>query len=178
MGTMSSRSHLLFLAVASSCVLSASPAGAEETSGPLRLSLGAAATRFQQGSGSPPPCCYEREDWRTWGPEVQARALYQAKPWLLPGIELGFGFLFGTHGVPVERLRVTQRTLRASPTLAFHFGGRVFLEPRVALHYVRIDARFEQLLTFRRTTEETDNYFGAGAGLSLGFNAAPRWAPK
>lgn len=169
---------LVLLAVTASCALGAATARADEAPAPGRfgLQLGAAASRFEQGTGSPPPCCYEREDWHTWGPEVQARALYRVKPWLWPSLELGFGFLSGTAGEPAERLRITQRTLRASPAAVFHFGDRVFLEPRVALHFVRIDARFEEILTFKRNSESADHYVGAGVGLSVGFQLKPKWA--
>lgn len=172
------RLGILSASLALGCLLPASVARADEAPAPgrLGLSLGAAATRFEQAGGSPPPCCYEREDWHAWGPEIQARATYRAKPWLLPGLELGFGFLSGSAGEPVERLRITQRTLRASPMLAFRFGERFFIEPRVALHVARIDGRFEQNLTFVRTKDTADHYFGAGLGLSLGFQLKPRWA--
>lgn len=173
-----SRKLAIAVAITGSLTLVSAAARADEPpeTGKLGLSLGAAATRFEQGTGSPPPCCYEREDWHTWGPEVQAKALYRLKPWLFPSLELGFGFLSGTAGDPAERLRITQRTLRASPAAVFHFGGRVFLEPRVALHVVRIDARFEEILTFKRNSESADHYVGAGLGLSVGFQVKPRWA--
>lgn len=173
-----SRTFALVVAITGSFSLVSADARADEPpqTGRLGLSLGAAATRFQQGTGSPPPCCYEREDWHTWGPEVQAKALYRVKPWLWPSLELGFGFLSGTAGDPAERLRITQRTLRASPAAVFHFGGRLFVEPRVALHFVRIDARFEEILTFKRNSDAADHYVGAGLGLSVGVQLKPKWA--
>ncbi len=149
-----------------------------EGEGDVAFSLGLALARFDQASGSSPPCCWERESWHSVGPEFQPRASLRATSWLRPSLELGLGFLSGeVAGTGGQlRMRFTQRTLRLSPMLVFHAGQRVFFEPRIGLHLASIAGRFEQLQGRVGTRSTDDGYWGPGIGIALGGHITPRWA--
>jgi hypothetical protein len=150
--------------------------GAPSPAGSLILGAAVTLSGFQQASGSPPLCCAERDNWRAYGPELHALLGVRAGRWLVPSLDLGVGFLGGTGGANDPGLDVSLRVLRASPTLGFHLGDRLFVEPRVAIHALHVSGRFEASPDrggAARNESASGSFVGPGLGLAAGFVATP-----
>jgi hypothetical protein len=174
---MIDRSFLWLPALVAAAFVSSS-ARAESPEPRVVLEAGAGVASFQQASGSSPLCCAERDDWSVLGPEAHAGIGYRVKPWFLPSLNVGFGYLQGKGSTSDRDLDITLRTLRLSPTFAFPIvlTDRFFVEPRLALHLMTASGSFQSdyLPAPQRKTDESSRYFGAGAGLAIGTTLTAR----
>lgn len=161
--------RLAALGVFAAAVLLARPGWANPTRKGLSVAVGAEYATFQQGSGAPPLCCGERDDWRVHGAGGSLQVGYALASWLMPNVELGLAYGTGDDdfGWPGDT-RVELTTNRAVTRIDFLIGGRLAFVPHLGWYWIQAFGTFESDNP-RMRFQGDDLFMGPGVGVGLDY---------
>jgi hypothetical protein len=108
----------------------------------FRLGLGLGITRFAVQTGAPPPCCREREQWKTLGPELSVRGSVELLSWLHAGLDAGVGLWIGGDRSLYRDLDVILMTLRFTPHVGLSFGREILVRPRLGMDFLSMEGTY------------------------------------